>query len=77
MDTDSRAKIRAALDTAQAQTYAAVDEVEGISPSLLGKALTDIEVDDAAEAADRALQSLREIQDALDTIATLLSSDRN
>ena len=74
MDTDSRARFRTALDTAHAHALAATDEVEGIGPSLLGKALSDIEVDDVAEAAERALESLREVLEALQAIGELLHS---
>ncbi len=74
MNTDIRARFQTALDTAQTQVASAADEVEGIGPSLLGKALTDIEVDDTAEAADRAVEFLREAQDALESMAALLRS---
>lgn len=74
MRNDDGAAHQAALEIAQAQVAAATDEVEGIGLSLVDRALSDIDVDDAAAAADRALQSLREIQEALDATATILRS---
>ena len=74
MNIDSRTRFQAAFDTAQAQVLSAVEDVEGIGPSLLGRSLTDIEVDDVAESADRALQSLREVLDALEAMSALVDS---